>query len=74
MVSQEDIRKELRNHPNGMLQTELAKKIGTVNKRSARNESYWNPLMSLLKRKEIRREKAKNGGFIIFLNEENKEK
>lgn len=73
MVSQQDIIDELKNHSNGMLQIELARKVDSLNERGEYSHSCHGPLMSLLKKKEIRREKAKNGGFIVFLNEENKE-
>ncbi len=74
MVSQEDITRELKNHPNGILQTELARKLRCVNKKGEYSNSFHNPLLSLLKKKEIRREISKKRRFIVFLNEEkNKE-
>ncbi len=69
MVSQEDIIKELKSHPQGILQTELAKKLNCIYKKRAYSVSYHNLLMSLLKRKDIRREKSKNSRYIIFLND-----
>ena len=73
MVSQQNIINELKNNPKGILQTELAKKLECVNEKDVYSNSFHNPLMSLLKRKEIRREISENRKFIVFLNEEIKE-